>query len=140
MVDENTPADVAELLASLRRSEARLHGVLNSISDGFYAVDRSWKITEFNAAAESYFHMQRDQVIGRDYWELVGPASDEFKALLRAAMDGAPMAVLETQSLYRPDRYVELRIAPTEEGLCVALTDITDRRQSRERLENAVAE
>jgi PAS domain S-box-containing protein len=141
LADDNTAsAEQADILKSLRLSEARLRGVLNSISDGFYAVDRNWKITEFNTAAEKYFRMSRKDVLGRDYWELVSMASDEFKALLRAAMDGAPMSVLETQSLYRPDRYVELRIAPTEEGLCVALTDITDRRLTQDRLEKAVEE
>lgn len=128
------------LLNSLRVSEARLRGVLESISDGFYAVDRDWRITEFNAAAEAYFRMPRDAVIGRNYWDLVSGASAEFKDILHAAMDGAPMQVLESQSLYRPDRQVELRIASTEEGICVALTDITDRLQTRARLEAAVAE
>lgn len=132
--------DLEDVLRSLRVSEARLRGVLNSISDGFYAVDREWRITEFNAAAERYFALTRQELMGRDYWELVSAASDEFKSLLRAAMDGAPMAVWETQSLYRPGRQVELRIAPTEEGICVALTDITDRLQTRTRLEAAVAE
>jgi PAS domain S-box-containing protein len=133
-------AEDEELLRSLRLSEARLHGVLNSISDGFYAVDRSGKITEFNPAAEKYFRMARADLIGRDFWTLIENASQEFKDLLRAAMDGAPMSFLETQSLFRPDRWVELRIAPTEEGLCVALTDITDRRLARQQLERAVEE
>ncbi len=31
-----------DLLASLRISETRLRGVLDSISDGFYAVDRTF--------------------------------------------------------------------------------------------------
>lgn len=132
--------DTEELLRSLRVSEAHLRGVLDSISDGFYAVDHNWRISEFNAAAERYFGMTRTELMGRNYWDLVTSASDEFKALLRAAMDGAPMAVLETQSLYRPGRQVELRIASTEEGICVALTDITDRLQTRARLEAAVAE
>jgi PAS domain S-box-containing protein len=131
--------DPAQLLESLHLSEARLRGVLNSISDGFYAIDREWRITEFNPAAEDYFRMPRAEVVGRNYWELVNGASEEFKALLRAAMGGAPMAVLETPSLYRPGRQVELRVASTEEGVCVALTDITDRVQTRARLEAAVA-
>lgn len=139
--DETHPkADAAELLKSLRLSEARLRGVLDSISDGFYAVDRAWRITEFNPAAEAYFRLKRQQVVGRSLWDMIENGSDEFKALLRAAMDGAPMAVLETPSLLRPGRHVELRIAPTEEGICVALTDITDRLQTRARLERAVAE
>jgi len=132
--------DMEAVLASLRVSEARLHGVLDSISDGFYAVDRDWRMTEFNAAAERYFRLQRADVVGRSYWELAPDVNDEFKALLRAAMDGAPMAVMEAPSLYRPGRQVELRIAPTDEGLCVAITDITDRLQTRSRLESAVAE
>jgi len=142
MADDTTKSDSApeDLLASLRISEARLRGVLDSISDGFYAVDRNWRLTEFNAAAERYFALERENLLGANYLTLIEKASDEFKALLRAAMDGAPMVVLETQSLYRPGHQVELRIAPTEEGLCVALTDITDRLQTRAKLEAAVAE
>jgi len=142
MAADTTKSDPApeDLLASLRVSEARLRGVLDSISDGFYAVDRDWRLTEFNAAAERYFALERAKLLGADYWALIEHASEEFKALLRAAMDGAPMVVFETQSLYRPGRQVELRIAPTEEGICVALTDITDRLHTRARLEAAVAE
>ncbi|MGE0742679.1 MAG: PAS domain-containing protein [Hyphomonadaceae bacterium] len=141
MADREDPiSDPQRLLASLRASEARLHGVLNSISDGFYAVDRQWRFTEFNPAAEAYFRLSRDEIIGKSLWDFITFASDAFKDLLRAAMDGAPMAVLEAQSLYRPDRQVELRIAPTDEGICVALTDITERRQTQASLEAAVAE
>jgi len=142
MADDTTKSDSApeDLLASLRVSEARLRGVLDSISDGFYAVDRDWRLTEFNPAAEKYFGMSRAQIIGRDYRDLISAASDEFKELLDAAMAGGPMRVLEAPSLYRPGRQVELRVASTEEGLCVALTDITDRLQTRSRLEAAVAE
>ncbi len=137
-------ADIGVLLNSLRLSEARLRGVLNSISDGFYAVDRNWRFTEFNPAAEEYFKIARADIIGRVIWDLIPNANDEFKGLLRAAMGGAPMATLEAPSLYRPGRFVELRIAATEEGLCVALTDITDRKRASEevqrRLDAAVAE
>ncbi|MEQ1817548.1 MAG: ATP-binding protein [Terricaulis sp.] len=142
MADDTAKSDSApeDLLASLRISEARLRGVLDSISDGFYAVDRNWRLTEFNAAAERYFALERENLLGADYRTLIEKASDEFKVMLRAAMDGAPMVVFETQSLYRPGHQVELRIAPTEEGICVALTDITDRLQTRAKLEAAVAE
>ncbi len=136
---EKTPPenDAAQRLAM---SEARLRGVLDSISDGFYAIDRNWRFTEFNAAAEKYFGLSREKVVGRSYWDLGGNVNEEFKAMLRAAMDGAPMTMMESQSLYRPGRYVELRIAPTAEGVCVALTDVTDRWLARNKLEEAVAE
>ena len=75
----------------LRLSEARLRGVLYSISDGFYAVDRQWRITEFNPAAEAYFKMERAKVVGCDLWGFIANGSEEFKSMLRAAMDGAAM-------------------------------------------------
>ena len=137
MAEETPPAEDAALLLAI--SEARLRGVLNSISDGFYAIDRNWRMTEFNAAAEAYFGLSREKVVGRDFWEFAANTNEDFKAILRAAMNGAPMTMIESQSLFRPDRYVELRIAPTEEGVCVALTDVTERWLARNKLEEAVA-
>jgi PAS domain-containing protein len=79
--------DLAQLLESLRLGEARLHGVLNSISDGFYAIDRDWRITEVNPAAKAYFRMPRAEVIGRNYWDLViaAPAALIYQIVTRSA-------------------------------------------------------
>jgi len=119
------------LTLALQQSEARLRSALEAVSDGYYAIDRNWRMTEINTAGERFFGITRDEVIGRDYWELAADVSEEFKTLLRAGMEGAAPVTFESQSLYRPGRYVEVRVAPTPEGVCVALNDVTERRLLR---------
>jgi PAS domain S-box-containing protein len=43
----------------------RFEAILNSISDGVFAVDSQWRITCFNRAAERTIGMSRDDALGR---------------------------------------------------------------------------
>lgn len=48
-----------------RRCDDRFETVVNSISDGVFAVDQEWRITCFNAAAERTLGMRREDALGR---------------------------------------------------------------------------
>lgn len=126
---QGAEGDRADINEQLAQSERRLRDVLDSVSDAYYAVDRDWRVTTFNAAAERYFGLSRDEVLGRGIWELFPQGKDApFGALCRGAMNDGKASRLETVSALRPGRAVELRITPTAEGFCVALSDITERR------------
>lgn len=127
-----------QLQAALDQADERIRCVLATIPVSFYAIDRNWRITEFNAAAEHFFGYSRDQVIGRDYWEVLGEAPDAVKTQMRASMTGAALAVIETKSVYRPGRHVELRISPLADGVCVATQDVTERYLARMRAQEIV--
>ncbi len=128
------------LQAALDLSEQRMRTVLETIPVCFYSLDRNWRITEFNPAAEHFFGHKRENVVGRDYWEVLGEAPDAVRAQMRASMTGAALAVIECKSVYRPGRFVELRISPAPDGVYVATTDITERYLARARaLESAAA-
>jgi PAS domain S-box-containing protein len=118
--------------------EARLEAVLESVSDAFYALDPNWRFVVFNRAAEAYFGVSRDAVLGRDLWEVFPQGlGTPFEASCRAAMDEGVSASFETPSRMRPDRVVELRIVPMRGGgVALTLTDITERRNAdaRQRL------
>ena len=43
--------------------------ILESITDAFYAVDRDWRLTYVNHAAEELSQKPRDQLLGRSLWE-----------------------------------------------------------------------
>ena len=118
--------------------EARLENVLEIVSDGFYALGRDWRFVIFNRAAETYFGVSRDQVLGQIIWEIFPQGiGTPFEKALRRAMDARAATVFETGSSLRPDRIVELRVAPMREGgIAVSLNDITERR----RAENALRE
>ncbi len=50
---------------SERADEQRLHElILNSVADGVFTVDRDWRITSFNRAAELITGVQRDEAVG----------------------------------------------------------------------------
>ena len=44
--------------------------ILDSITDGVFCVDKEWKITFFNKAAERITSVSREDAIGRNCWEI----------------------------------------------------------------------
>ena len=116
--------------------EARLEAVLESISDGFYALDPDWRYVVFNRAAEEYFGVSRDVLLGKVMWDLFPQGrGGAFEAACRRAMDERIGSRFETPSRSRPDRTVELRVLPMRDGgIAVSLADITDRRHAEDAL------
>jgi PAS domain S-box-containing protein len=114
--------------------EARLEAVLESVSDGFYAVDADWKLVVFNRAAELYFGVTRDRVLGRSLQDLNPPNREsQFWPALEAAMAGVP-STFETASLMRRDTIVEVKVSPLRGGgAAVTLNDVTERRRTEVR-------
>lgn len=115
-------------------SQARLAAVLESISDGFYALDSEWRYVIFNRAAEAYFGVSKDLLLGKVMWEVFPQGiGTPFERHCRLAMNQKIVSTFETPSRLRPDRFVELRIAPMSDGgICVSLNDITERKRVEE--------
>ncbi|HEY0437012.1 MAG TPA: PAS domain-containing protein, partial [Phenylobacterium sp.] len=78
--------------------EARLEAVLESVSEGFYALDADWRYVVFNRAAEQYFGASRQMVIGRVLWDVFPQGrGTPFEAACRAAMDKGASTTFETR-------------------------------------------
>lgn len=121
--------------------EARLEAVLESISDAFYALDSEWRYVVFSRAAEEYFDVSADLILGRTLWEVFPQGrGTEFERCCRLAMEDRTATSFETFSRMRPERTVELRITPQRDGgIAVCITDVTERRQAQEGLRVALA-
>ena len=117
-------------------NEARLEAVLESISDGFYALDRDWRYVIFNRAAEAYFGVSRDDLFGKVIWDVFPQGlGGVFERVCRQAMDERIASRFEIPSRARAGRTVELRILPMRDaGIAVSLSDITERRQTEDAL------
>lgn len=50
-------------------SRQLLENVLDSVTDGFFIVDRDWKILFWNKAAEKMLGRSEQELIGKDAWE-----------------------------------------------------------------------
>ncbi|MDB5422918.1 MAG: diguanylate cyclase [Phenylobacterium sp.] len=115
--------------------EAWLAAVLESVSDAFYALDTSWRYVVFNRAAEEYFGVRKDRILGKTFAEVFPQGlGTDFEARLKAAMTERTACTYEVPSAARPDRMVELRINPMRDGgIAVSLRDITERKQAERR-------
>ncbi|HYO26333.1 MAG TPA: PAS domain S-box protein [Lacipirellulaceae bacterium] len=139
---EEARADVHRQQA-LRRTDERLTEVLERINDGFVILDDQWRIVYVNPAAERINNQRREDLLGRNHWELypetVGTTLHE--TYLRVARERVHV---HFESYYAPwERWFELDVYPTNDGgIAVSYRDVTERKQSdaqREFLQNLAA-
>jgi len=60
--------------------------ILDSIADGVFTVDRDWRITTFNRAAERITGVPRQEAIGRQCWQVFRSNICESNCALRETM------------------------------------------------------
>ena len=114
---------------ALVASENRSRTILESITDGFFSLDRDWRITYINAAGARFLDRAPGDLIGKCLWdEFPGTADSEFERVYRRV---AAKAIGESFTAYYPnfDRWYEVTANPAPEGLTVYFRDVTDRRR-----------
>ncbi|HZS47900.1 MAG TPA: ATP-binding protein [Blastocatellia bacterium] len=109
---------------------------LNRISDGFIALDRKWRYTFVNKKAIELFprlDSASDGSIGKSIWEVFPEfiGSISYSAYHQALQDQIP-ATFEHYDL-SVNKWFELRAYPSEDGLSVFYTDITQRKEDEKK-------
>ena len=110
------------------RAEERVHGILQSISDAFFAVDREWRFTYLNAQAQRV--LDRTDLLGKVLWdEYPGLRGSEFERVYRRA---ARERVALSLTSYYPDhdRWYEVHAYPAAgDGVSVYFRNVTERKR-----------
>ncbi len=113
------------------RPEPAIEAFLESITDGFVALDRHWTITHVNGEAERLCAMRRDEMVGRNYWELFPGAAGDIveREFHRAAKDGV---AVEFENYCAPwQRWFHVKACPAPgESLSVFFEDISERKHA----------
>lgn len=117
--------------AEFKRSEAeaQLRQVLDSMSDGFAALDHEYRLTYVNERCAQVVRVPRDQLIGRLVWDVFpdGPRLRVHDAIERAMRERIPIVL---EDYYSPlDLWCEMRVYPIPDGLASFITDGADDRQ-----------
>lgn len=113
----------------LRVSERRSQTILESIADGFYALDHDWRFVYVNPEAERILDCKPGALLGRVLWEAYPgiPGSVFDQAFRRVAASKQAESV---QAFY-PDhgRWYDVRAFPLANGLSVYFRDVTDAKE-----------
>jgi diguanylate cyclase (GGDEF)-like protein/PAS domain S-box-containing protein len=113
---------------ALLESEAEIFSVLESITDGFFALDREWRFTYVNPRAEVLLNRRREDLIGERIWE--DPTF--YPQCRRAVMEGK---MVRFEGYYHPlGKWYSLRAYPSESGLSVYFQDVTGRKRAEEKI------
>jgi PAS domain S-box-containing protein len=135
-----------------RDSELRLIAAAESSADSVILYDsvydvtgelRDFKFIFLNGNAERMLGMHRDQVIGKNLYEVfptirTGNLFDRHK---RVAETGEPALIEVTSSVFQPEsssgRY-QIQVVQLSNGIATTITDVTARFQHKEDLKRAL--
>ena len=120
--------------AEARRAGDQARTILESITDGFCALDREWRFTYVNRQAEVLLGRSRDDLLGRSHWDEY-PATlgtETERAYRRAVAENVAVAF---EVFYPPHgRWYEVHAYPSPDGLAVYFRDATERRRAADTL------
>jgi PAS domain S-box-containing protein len=128
----------SELQAEVRKEQEKAATILESITDGFIALDSEWRFTHVNAEAERINGIPREDQIGKKQWELF-PATRGTLLELEWRRAVAEQVPVQFEYHYEPwDQWFHVKAYPSKDGgLSVFYHDITARKRSEEALKKA---
>lgn len=116
-------------LESVRSLTEKRYNVLESIPDGFFIVDDSWKFTHVNERAEQLLRKDASELIGKRLDSILDPLASELMPDMHAVRrEGLPFERL--QYFQTSHSWVEVRIQPAADELLVYLRDVTNRKNA----------
>ncbi|MEO7048605.1 MAG: ATP-binding protein, partial [Ferruginibacter sp.] len=124
-IDERKKAETAVLKAYEEKNV-----ILESIGDAFFAVDKAAVITYWNNKAEMVMGKTRNEVIGKNIWEVFNGLLDTVTyKRYQAAINENKEQHYETFS-EKLGKWLEVSAYPSSNGLTGYFRDITDRKLS----------
>lgn len=113
----------------------RFETTLDRVTDAFFALDNEERFVFLNNRAEFLLDVETPAVIGRRFW-------DVFPAAITSRFYEKFKTAIETQDptsfreYYQPlDRWFEVAVYPSSDGLSVFFRDVTEQVTLREKLE-----
>ncbi|WP_258725004.1 putative bifunctional diguanylate cyclase/phosphodiesterase [Cellulomonas sp. NS3] len=133
-------AEAVERAEDARRAAATVIDLLETISEGYFALDDDWRFSYVNRQGERIMGVERGDVLGRVFWEV-------FPQLLGSRLEVSYRHVLATgepvefEGSYGPERIrceVRAHRLPSG-GMCVYFRDIVERHAAQREREELLA-
>jgi PAS domain S-box-containing protein len=122
-----------------KRIERERTGILESIQDGFFALDRDWRISFINPRAAQAGGYKPEELTGRIIWEIFPELlGTSIESTYRHVMDKRQSARFEAQGIYHGIWY-EISVYPFQEGISIYWQDISEKKKSAEAIKRSEA-
>lgn len=117
----------------IRESRRQVLSVLESITDGLFAVDAEWRLMYVNQKAAQLVERKREQLLYRNLWEVFPEATSLafYRELNRAVRENVSVTFEE---FYPPplNKWFRVYGYPYKKGLSIYFQDITERKKAEE--------
>lgn len=122
---------------AFRQSQTQIANLLESITDGFFAVNHEWEFTYLNHSGEQILHKSQGELLGKNLWEVFPNwLGTPFEQAYRNAIASQTSVIFDTHAL-SASQWFEIRVYPSPEGLSVFFHNITEHRQAQIALQQA---
>ena len=126
-----------EEVGELQRSRQEIGDILNSIKDGFLALDRNWCFLFVNQRAAENVGYKPEQLIGKNLWEVFPQyLGTLYEEKYREAMEERKTIHFESPGVLRGKVY-EISLYPSIEGITIYWQDISERKRVERELSQA---
>lgn len=124
----------------LQKSNRRNEQILESITDGFFRIDHTWRFTDLNPQAEYFLNETKEMLLDQDARDFFsGEAGKEIRTLLSVAI--THQKPLDFEAYYEPlSRWFMIYAYPFAEGLAIYFNDITEQKNYEQGLIEAKEE
>jgi PAS domain S-box-containing protein len=119
-----------------KEARKRISNILESISDGFFALDHDLTITYFNQAAEKWLGRESEEVLGEYLFDAFPQARGTiFEEKYTWALKEKQAVSFETYFGAKPyENWYHVRVYPYQDGISVYFQVTTERKQAEEAL------
>jgi PAS domain S-box-containing protein len=134
----NTVQDITERKRAeqqLEQNNKKLSEILESIQDDFYVLDHDWKFVYASRLFTSKVGKEPKDFIGNNIWEMFPKhLGTIYEENLRAAMKKREVRRFEIPGKYT-NAWYRMRAFPSEEGITLLGTDITEQKRAEEQMQ-----
>lgn len=118
----------------LKRKNQQITSILESITDGFYALNSNWEVTYFNKVAEQVLGCTREEIIGKNLWDFFPDSrNSRFYTEYQRAM--SEKVSIQFEELYAPlNVWGSMHVYPTQDGIVVYFVDVTEQKKTQEKI------
>lgn len=131
---------IAQDITEKKKLEIERESILQSITDGFFAVDADFNVTYWNKAAEHMLQITKEKTLNRNLWTIsAGLISLKTQEQFNRALNNKE-AVVFVEYLQVLDIWIEVSVFPKGDGLSVYLKNITERKKHQHELFRTIQE